>query len=249
MGCGGSKAAVGPAGDEPPAKAIEQQLLAEAGASMVGASGIRALLEELSLTQYREKFAARGWDDIEHLARLDCAGLQGVADDVAMKPGHASRFVEHFRPSRGSDDNAVVMFALPDDDGSPRQSKIISGGDEGMPVEDLDGDGIVPPPSLTQCAPLPALAGQHRPIIRHPCGWLGAHAAAHPGLKRPPTRSYEPEAPTHVGALMSSARLVPPSCHPHATPMPHPCHPHASPSHPHAILMPTPMPSGPCDAV
>ena len=48
MGCGGSKAAVGPAGDEPPAKAIEQQLLAEAGASMVGASGVRALLEELS---------------------------------------------------------------------------------------------------------------------------------------------------------------------------------------------------------
>ena len=142
-----------------------------------------------------------------------------------------------------------AMFALPDDDGSPRQSKIISGGDGGMPVEDLDADGIVPPPSLTQCAPLPALAGQHRPITRHPCGWLGAHAAAHPGLKRPPTRSYEPEAPTHVGALMSSARLVPPSCHPHATPMPHPCHPHASPSHPHAILMPTPMPSGPCDAV
>ena len=63
-----------------------------------------------------------------------------------------------------------------------------------MPEEDLDGDGIVTAPSLTQCARLPALPGQHRPITRHPCGWLGAHAAAHPGLKRPPTRSYEPEA-------------------------------------------------------
>ena len=63
-----------------------------------------------------------------------------------------------------------------------------------MPVEDLDGDGIVPSQSLTQCAPLPALAGQHRPITRHPRSWVGALSAAHPGLKRPPTHSYEPEA-------------------------------------------------------
>ena len=188
MGCGGSKAAVGPAGDEPPARAIEQQLLAEAGASMVGASGIRALLEELSLTQYREKFAARGWDDIEHLARLDCAGLQGVADDVAMKPGHASRFVEHFRPSRGSDDNAVVMFALPDDDGSPRQSKIISGGDEGMPVEDVDGDGIVPSPKShtvrpTACTGRPAQADHTPPV------WLTRGALCCPPRVEAPTHA------------------------------------------------------------
>ena len=184
MGCGGSKAAVGPASDEPSAKTIEQQLLAEAGASMVGAAGLKALLEELSLTQYSDKFAARGWDDVEHLARLDRAGLQGVADDVAMKAGHASRFIEHFRPSRGSEDNAVVMFARPDDDGSPRNVKINGGGAEGLPVEDLDGDGIVTLPGLTQCAPLPALPGQHRPITGYL--WLARGALCCP------TR-YEPE--------------------------------------------------------
>ena len=83
MGCGGSKAAVGPV-DEPSAKTIEQQLLTEASSSMVGAAGLKVLLEELSLTQYRDKFAARGWDDVEHLARLDHAGLQGVADDTEV---------------------------------------------------------------------------------------------------------------------------------------------------------------------
>ena len=200
MGCGGSKAAVGPASDEPSAKTIEQQLLAEAGASMVGAAGLKALLEELSLTQYRDKFAARGWDDVEHLARLDRAGLQGVADDVAMKAGHASRFIEHFRPSRGSEDNAVVMFALPEDDGSPRQVEINAGEAGGLPVEDLDGDGIVTLPSLTQCAPVPALPGQHRPITGYL--WLARVALCCP------TR-YEPEEPSHVGALVSAARLVP----------------------------------------
>ena len=191
MGCGGSKAAVSPAGDGPSAKTIEQQLLTEAGASMVGAAGLKALLEDLLLTQYSDKFAARGWDDVEHLARLDRSGLQGVADDVAMKPGHASRFIEHFRPSQGSEDNAVVMFALPDKDGSPRQVKINGGGAGGLPVEDLDGDDIVTLPSLTQCAPLPALLSQYRPITGYL--WLARGALCSP------TR-YEPEEPTHTWA-------------------------------------------------
>ena len=66
---------------------------------MVGAAGLKTLLEELSLLQYRGKFEERGWDDVEHLARLDRAGLQAVVNDVGMKAGHASRVVEHFRPS------------------------------------------------------------------------------------------------------------------------------------------------------
>lgn len=44
------------------------------------------------------------------LCQLDRAGLNSLVRDVQMKPGHATRFIEHLRPSKAFEDNAVVSF-------------------------------------------------------------------------------------------------------------------------------------------
>ena len=54
---------------------------------------VRDVMKSLSLGKYAKALHKRGWDDVEHLMRLDEAGLRKVASSAKMKAGHESKFV------------------------------------------------------------------------------------------------------------------------------------------------------------
>ena len=109
MGCGASKSSARVASElkapKIPAAAVKpvQHCL---GTSIV------VLLNELKLSSYLSRFEEQGWDDVDHISRLDRDGLVNLCRDVGLgqKPGHQARFIEHFRPEHVRDDNMVVSI-------------------------------------------------------------------------------------------------------------------------------------------
>jgi len=70
---------------------------------------LSGLLARLQLTQYSERFVEHGWDDLDHLRRLDEDGLRQCTRDVEMKPGHASKFIAHFRGVESAADASIQL--------------------------------------------------------------------------------------------------------------------------------------------
>ena len=142
MGCGASKS-------PPELKAGKSPVVAAAAAKDASAVSLVALLEELKLSSYLPRFEEQGWDDVDHIRRLDRDGLVNLCRDVGLdlKPGHQARFIERFRPEHVQDNNMVVSIgdiesvAADHEAGGVRVAGMTVGGVKWTPQPSASEDG------------------------------------------------------------------------------------------------------------